>query len=67
MAQDSSIQQILVNMDSTRSDIKPLLDQVNQALQQVLNILQNYPDETANRDPAQDPMFNKVLYSRITH
>jgi hypothetical protein len=65
MAQDYPMQQIPVNMDSTRSDLKPLLDQVNQVLQQVLDILQNCPDETANRDPSQDPMFNKVMYSRI--
>lgn len=66
MAVDYEFQIIPVNMDSTRSDIKPLLDQINPLLKQVLDILQSYPDTDANRDPSLNPIFNKVLYSRIT-
>lgn len=66
-SEDQVVQQVPVNMDSTRSDLKPLLDKLNPILKQVLDILMDSPDESADCDTNEVPArFSKVLYSRTT-
>ena len=38
------------NLDSTRSDLKPLIDQINNTLMDIVNIVKAYPDTTAPTD-----------------
>jgi hypothetical protein len=38
------------NLDSTRPDLKPLIDQINSALMDIVNIVTTYPDTTAPTD-----------------
>ena len=60
---DTTDPTIDVNLDSTRDDIKPLLDQINPLLKQVIDIVRKYPDETAECPPG--ATFSKILFSRI--
>ena len=38
--------EVYINLDSTRSDLKPLLDELNPILKRVLKAVKEHPDET---------------------
>jgi hypothetical protein len=63
---DEVVEKIAINMKSTRSDIKSHLGKINPLLKEVLDILADYPEMSADDDTEVPAGFSKVLYSRVT-
>jgi len=54
---------LCVNLDSTRPDLHDLLAQVNPLLQQIVSIVQSYPDTSSEGVLAAN--FSKIMFSKI--
>jgi len=66
MSQPPDDATIEINLDSTREDLQPLLKALNPILQEVMDILQIYPDESAVIGPDTTRFSKiKVAFSKI--
>jgi len=54
---------VCLNLDCTRSDLQPYLNQLNPILANIMSIIQTNPDDSG--EGALSPNFSKILFSKI--